>query len=88
MLAGSGGGPATSVGSGAPTATNPADAKGGDLYVDKDTGDIYTYNATTNEWEKAETLTSIKINTNDNGTPMDTSDDYKEIDEDEMMRPN
>ena len=44
--------------SGAPTATNPADAKGGDLYVDKDTGDIYTYNATTNEWESQSEIVS------------------------------
>ena len=35
-------------GTGAPTATSPANPSPGDIYVDESTGDIYTYNGT--EW--------------------------------------
>jgi|GEM_PF-2600785 len=33
-------------GTGAPTATNPANPNGGDVYVDESTGDLYTYDGT------------------------------------------
>jgi hypothetical protein len=42
----------TTTGTGAPTATDPADPEAGDLYVDETTGDIYTYNSTDDAWEK------------------------------------
>ena len=41
-----------STGIGAPTATNPASPNAGDIYVDESTGDVYTYNSTTNMWDQ------------------------------------
>ena len=65
---------------GPPTTTNPADPNAGDLYVDEATGHVYTFNGTTNAWESQhETLTSLALETNDNGSPTDISDDYDQL---------
>lgn len=65
---------------GAPTATNPANPEAGDIYVDEATGYVYTFNSTTHAWESQhETLTSLTVETNDNGSPTDTSDDYDQL---------
>ena len=61
----------TSTGTGAPTAINPADPDAGDLYVDEDTGDIYTYNGS--DWvRQPEAKVSVGTNaptTNDPANP-------------------
>ena len=45
-----------SSGVGVPTATSPANAEAGDIYVNETTGDIYTYNGTT--WTNATTTST------------------------------
>jgi hypothetical protein len=58
------------TGTGAPTASNPTDTpEAGDLYVDETTGDIFTYNSTTNIWEnQSDTLANNGLSVDANNT--------------------
>lgn len=52
---------AISSGDGSPTLTNPVNPNSGDIYVDNNTGIIYTYNGAT--WEKQNVVSSDTNNT-------------------------
>ena len=54
-----GGGSGAETGSGAPTATNPANAAAGDMYIDEATGDIYTHDGTSWNNQSEETVTEL-----------------------------
>ena len=58
------------TGEGVPTGSNPTDTpEAGDLYVDETTGDIFTYNSTTNIWEnQSDTLANNGLSVDANNT--------------------
>ena len=49
------------------------------MYVDKSTGDIYSYDGTKWVNQSSEALTVLSVKTNDNGTAADTTDDFDEL---------
>ena len=70
----------TSSGSGAPTATNPANPQAGDIYVDESTGDVYTYDGSTwtNQSDEILTMLSVQSNAGPDGVS-GNADDFDEL---------
>lgn len=67
-------------GLGPPSLSTPSNPTDGSIYVDLSTGFIYTYTTANNAWEtQRETTTSLVFNLNQNGTPLDTTDDFYEL---------
>lgn len=65
-------------GAGAPAA-QVSSPNAGDIYVDQDSGSLFTFTGSAWVQNADETLTALAVVTNDNGTPADTSDDFDEL---------